>query len=208
MSQSSVQSKKFFPDKQIGGSMEFLDGWGESFAEGSKKVVTESASTITEGIVDLFKQDIAVKSTENSQKTQIGGQTELKFNQQKQEDQLKEKMRVEQHKRQLFGEQKQQADQDARKKAMAQQRENVIKTVGGISNTSYEDVMDQTGRLRVDIEAWFNKKNSEMNEADIKRQKQSQMAQATGTGKGGFKMGENELGLGGENKQHFTNVAG
>ena len=112
-------------------------------------------------------------------------------------------MRVAAHQKEISDQQKEAMAKEMRKKAIAKQRENVIKTIGGISNTSYEDVMDENGQMRVDIEAWFNKKNSEMQEVDLKKQKQNQVAQATNQ-----IMGENELLKGGENQNHFTKAVG
>ena len=193
---------------QIGGAMGFLDEWGETLAEKGQQAVANTGSLLADSVVDLFKQDILAnpktpKEEENKQslpsdegkqslrsndlKTQIGGKTELDFNERssstnkpKEVDQMKEKMRVIEFRKQFTQDEKELLAKEARKKAMAKQRENVIKTVGGISNLSYEDVMDEDGKMRLDIETWFNKKNSEMAEAELKKQKQNQVKKATG----------------------------
>lgn len=158
---------------QIGGAMGFLDEWGETLAEKGQQAVVSTGSLFADSVVDLFKQDILAEK-----KTQIGGKTELNFK--KPEEEQKEKARIIEFQKQLTQDEKELMEKEARKKAIGKQRENIIKTVGGITNLSYEDVMDDDGNMRLDIEAWFNKKNSEMAEAELKKQKQNQVAKATG----------------------------
>ena len=166
---------------QIGGAMGFLDEWGETLAEKGQQAVVNTGSLLAGSVIDLFKEDVLAQPepAKEEKKTQIGGKTELNFNKPKEEER-NEKIRVIEFRKQFTQEEKELLAKEARKKAMAKQRENVIKTVGGISNLSYEDVMDDNGNMRLDIEAWFNKKNSEMAEAELKKQKQNQVKQATG----------------------------
>lgn len=168
-----------FPQFQIGGPMGFLDEWGETLLEKGQQAVKSTTTSIAEAVVDLGEQVSPKDSKENNtQKTEIGGQTEINdFNSASKEAKLKEEARVKQFQQQLAQKQNEIISDEERKKALAAQRENVIKTVGGISNASYEDVMDENGRLRTDIETWFNKKNSEMAETEVKNQKQNQVAQ-------------------------------
>lgn len=166
---------------QIGGAMGFLDEWGENLTRSSGQVAADTGSLLAGSIIDLFKEDVIAKpeAKKEEKKTKIGGKTELNFNK-TEEQKMNEKVRVIEFRKQFTQDEKELLAKEARKKAMAKQRENVIKTVGGISNLSYEDVMDEDGNMRLDIQAWFNKKNSEMAEADLKKQKQNQVKQATG----------------------------
>ncbi len=167
---------------QIGGAMGFLDEWGETLAEKGQQTVVNTGSLLADSIVDLFKEDVLANPEPKKEepKTQIGGKTELNFNKPKEEEKMNEKVRVIEFRKQFTQDEKELLAKEARKKAMAKQRENVIKIVGGISNLSYEDVMDEDGKMRLDIEALYNKKNSEMAEAELKKQKQNQVKAATG----------------------------
>ncbi len=160
---------------QIGGSME----WAESLFEKGQQAVKTASTSVAEATVDLGEKVSVTESEEGAaRKTEIGGQTELRFK--KKEEEYKEKVRVTNFQKELTQAQREQIEKEARRKSIARQRENVIKTIGGISNLSYENVMDDQGNMRIDVEAWFNKKNSEMQEAELKKQKQTQVKQATG----------------------------
>lgn len=181
--ETKTEESRFSPLTQIGGAMGFLDEWGETLTRSTGQMVADGGSLVGGSIVDLFKEDVLTKPEEakkEEKKTQIGGKTELNFNKPKEEEKMNEKVRIIEFRKQFTQDEKELLAKEARKKAMAKQRENVIKTVGGISNLSYEDVMDEDGKMRLDIEVAFNKKNSEMAEADLKKQKQNQVKQATG----------------------------
>ncbi|MBI2018702.1 hypothetical protein HYS96_03250 [Candidatus Daviesbacteria bacterium] len=167
-----ILDSKILPQTQIGGALGFFDEWGGEFLKSTPQAVADGGNFVTDAIVDLFKQDVLVRPTP------IGGKTELKFD--KKEQEHKEKVRVINFQKELSQRQKDELDKDKRKKAIIKQRENVIRTIGGITNFSYEDVMDDQGNMRLDVEVWFNKKNSEMQENDLKKQKQNQVKQATG----------------------------
>lgn len=175
------EKNTFSPLTQIGGAMGFLDEWGENLTRSTQQIVADGGSFVADSVINLFEQDIlATPESSEEKKTQIGGRTELNFNKPNEEEQMKEKVRVIEFRKQFTQGEKELLAKEARKKAIAKQRENVIKTVGGISNLSYEDVMDDDGKMRLDIEILFNKKNSEMAESELKKQKQNQVAQATG----------------------------
>lgn len=181
--ETKSEKSKFFPQAQIVGAMGFLDEWGETLAEKGQQVVNNTGSLLVDSAIDLFNQNILARpepGSDGEKKTQIGGRTELNFNKPDEEQRLKDRIRVIEFRKQFTQNEKELLAKEARKKAMAKQRENVIKTVGGISNLSYEDVMDEDGKMRLDIEAWFNKKNSEMAESELKKQKQNQVKKATG----------------------------
>lgn len=177
----SEESNRVLPQIQIGGALGFFDEWGGELLKSTPKAMTDSGSLVGNAIEDLFEQDVLSNLPEQKdikKQTQIGGKTELKFN--KKEQEQKEKMRVIHFQKELSQRQKEELDKDKRKKAIIKQRENVIRTIGGITNFSYEDIMDDRGNMRTDVEAWFNKKNSEMQISELKKQKQNQVAQATG----------------------------
>lgn len=167
-----ILDSKVLPQTQIGGALGFFDEWGGELLKSTPQAAKDGGNLVAEAMVDLFKQDVLARPTP------IGGKTELKFDRKEQEQ--KEGARVIDFQKELSQRQKEELDKDKRKKAIMKQRENVIRTIGGISNLSYEDVMDENGNMRTDIEAWFNKKNSEMAEAELRKQKQNQVAQATG----------------------------
>ncbi|MBI2020718.1 hypothetical protein HYS94_04895 [Candidatus Daviesbacteria bacterium] len=206
---SKPQDNHVSPNMQIGGVMGGIDEWGGELLRSSGQIASDGGSLIKDSIVDLLKGDIFYQETPKEKnghnKTQIGGKTELQFNKPTEKQQINEKVRVIEFKKQLEQGQKNEMSKEERRKAMAAQRENVIKTVGGISNLDYEDIMDENGKLRVDIEVWFNRKNSEMKEAELKKQKQTQVAQATG--KINYFMQHN---MAGERQggQHVFNAAG
>ena len=180
MNSVSVLNPKTHPGFQLG-AMGWPDEWGGELIRNTPQTVADSGRVVKDAIGDLLKQDVLASTPEQKdagQKTQIGGKTELKFD--KKEQEIKEKNRVINFQKELTQAQKEEIAKEARRKSIARQREDVIRKIGGITNFSYEDVMDDQGIMRTDIEAWFNKKNSEMQEAELKKQKQTQVKQATG----------------------------
>jgi len=72
--------------------------------------------------------------------------------------------------------------------------------------SGYEGIMNDQGVVYAHVAAAIEIENSKMEAEQLKKSKEAKLAQAT-KGKAGL-MREGELLMGGENKQHFTNVAG
>jgi len=75
------------------------------------------------------------------------------------------------------------------------------------SNVEFEGTVNEDGSLRIDVQANLERVNSEMSEEEVKANRDSMLI-PTGKKNKGFTMGENELGLGGENKSHWTQTTG
>ena len=72
--------------------------------------------------------------------------------------------------------------------------------------SSYEGTVNDQGEVYAHVATYVEMENSKMEAEQLKQSKEVKLAQAT-KGKAGL-MREGELLMGGENKQHFTNVAG
>ncbi len=156
-------------------------------------------------IGELFV-DIAGTSKETS-KTQIGGQTEIKFNNPKEKEEVQNNQKRVAKQKEIAQQQTQVRSEEEQKKMRAQMIENVNKTIGGISNLSYEGTVNENGALRVDVQTYFEQANSKLSEQQLKEKRQNQIAQVTGKQPGGM-MGENELLKGAEDFGHFTKATG
>lgn len=73
-----------------------------------------------------------------------------------------------------------------RKQAISRQVEDINRKIKG-TNTSYEGILNSDGSVRADIQALLDKTNSELEEAQLKKKKEAQMANLGGTSKKGAK---------------------
>lgn len=196
---SNSGSSNLFPDlvNFIPDPVKLAQDGGSFFAD--------AGNAIGGAIGELFTGDILAKPEPANSQTHIGGQTELRFNKSPEEE-YKEKVRVASFQKDVASEQAQVRSEDAQKRARAQQIEQVNKTIG-ISNTSYEGTVNENGELRIDVQTYYEQANSALSEQEIKAQRQNQIAKGSSK-QAGVIMGENELGKGGENFDHFTKATG
>lgn len=139
--------------------------------------------------------------------TTIGGVSELRFNQPSEEIQFSRAQAVLEQYRRLPQEILAQAMTQSTKATIEEKREEVNKTVGGLQ-LSYADSVNNQGEIRIDLEPVYeNARMRRLEEAELKQQRQAQLAKATGQ-KGPFIVGENELLKGGENQNHWTKGMG
>lgn len=168
---------------------------------------TQMVKDAGNAIVELFTGHILAKDSKEAAKPVIGGKTELRFTKKTaEEEQVEKNKRIVDRQKAVAQQQAEVRSKQSQKKAKEQLIENVNKTIGGITNLSYEGIVDENGALRIDVQAYYEKANSQLDEKELQAKRQNQIAQVT-RGKTGF-MGENELLKGGENFGHFTKAPG
>lgn len=92
------------------------------------------------------------------------------------------------------------------KEALTKKREEIA-TLNSLQ-PNFEGVTDKSGNTYKYHEANAEKKQAEDTGFKIQQEREQKLRATTNSPASKFKMGENELGLGGENKNHFTAAVG
>lgn len=206
------ENVKVGPQNQVGGGMGFLDEWGE-LIRSPQQIIADGGQFIAKGVGavgELLSETIKETAANVSgQKFDINGSINFQEGVAKTPELMQKEANESRRQIEFFRDTQQDLGKVAMEKGLAEslkaKREDVNKIIG-IKNVSYEDTVNEDGTPRTDAAVEYEKKNSEIAAEQLKANRQDLVALATGA-KRNF-MGENELLLGGENKQHFTNLPG
>ena len=206
-SAKGVKLASYMPTKvkpqQIGGTFGFFSEIGENLIE--KAAETASNGGIFKEVAEAFGDLVVITKGESSNSPQIGGQTEIRFNKAKEEEE-KEQVRKVTFERKVAQEQSQ---------TRAEQiKENVLKTtaqeIASLNNlqTDYRGVMNSNGEINIYHKTNADRKKEEASAAQIQQSRAQKMSKQPGAAE--KVTGENELSKGVERSSggHFTTAPG